>query len=925
MPFIDGLWDIVGEGDVTSIATLADEMLREKSRPFRVAIDAAGLYSAYERNPPTITRSEERYFHRTETAILFRLADLISRNVCPILVFDGPYAVLRRKEYLSPAQPLALLQDLAKKLGVHCMEARAEAEADCAKLEFLGLVDAAWSEEGLAIMYGARRVVRETDEMVLEERSHLRTHFVENVDELSGSLPWLRMNTSNLYGYLVGGRYGITHLAKVPRCTPELARSLVRWYRRQLRSRSWTNTSEGATKIRRSILEQALRACAPGLELPRDFPSASAIKAFDNSRGFSDRDLKQRFESKVQWEPVIDEAGLHLTMRRELNLCTCDYVDRICPALLNLRLRSMPEHEKQDLPLNFYFSDACIPANSEELTTDRYAGLPVDLVIWFRARSVSSGLDFSKCNNRDCHPSGASVVPNNDIPGSVLTKVLQDLLTAAEFLKMRDLIFQEPSAASTPTVDACSNGLPDQIFVPWHRFSTGRARNGQGRCRDSAASSSCPIQGASGDNAGNGSDHGSATSSSSANSSSSYAPTPISSSGSPGSSRAPSAVELRSASGTSHKNTDNDLQPAGRSNSPRVVIPLDELRRVDERIRAAARTQRIHEPSAASRQSSSQGSATSPSASGAKPNYRYNQRGPDGRFIREQGAHIESPANEATLPSSSRVPLAKRRRSDPASQSTPSRARPALANKRRRSGPARETIRHPAPRTPPVTRVHNTNGDPGPDPSTPIAKPKREVVDLTEDDVDKPKSELDDPAPNQSGSRPVAGRSAEARGNQPASPQNDDNRNVYDDFQLTNETVESTFPEESDPDLDNSAPSQTGSQSVAGSSANAFGMWPVVNHFDRSDVRSRSSNASPWQSYWPGAMPAVQDDNPVSHNVRDRSSFVAPTLLAVPDERRVDAAVDQSRWRPPFYQPQADIALLKRMATLEATIARLMK
>lgn len=98
MSFIDGFWEYVGEGDVIPIAALADETLRKLNRPFRVAIDAAGLYSAYNLNPPTITPSRPRRTDRTETSILFRLADLLRRNVRPILIFDGPAAVLAREK-----------------------------------------------------------------------------------------------------------------------------------------------------------------------------------------------------------------------------------------------------------------------------------------------------------------------------------------------------------------------------------------------------------------------------------------------------------------------------------------------------------------------------------------------------------------------------------------------------------------------------------------------------------------------------------------------------------------------------------------------------------------------------------------------------------------------------------------------------------
>lgn len=960
MPFIPGLWDVVGRGVITPIAVLADETLRERKRPFRVAIDAASLYAAYKHNPPTITRPGNNYFYRTETAILFRLADLITRNVCPILVFDGSHAVLRRT---LTGDSLELLRVLAKKLGVRCVNARGEAEADCARLENMGCVDAVWSEEGLAVIYGAKRVVRETAEPVLEKRSSLLTHFVEDEDDLIESYCWLRRHTSIIYGYLVGGQYGDTTLEKLRRCSPDLAKSVVSRYRQDIKSKAWVNTNEAVTSISRVILQRTLQVLAPGISLPLDFPTARATKMLDNSRVSPDDCLEMLFDNDDQWQPKINEEGLQLSMRRELNLCNCDYATRICPAILNSRLQASTfGHERLDLPTNFYYGSSSIPTTFRVRPIDTYAGLPIDLVVWFRARSVSY-LDISKCDNGDCHPGVPSAVPDEFVPSSVLTRMVEELLTANDFETMTTLILPRQSAELLPTDDTYADELPSQLLlqgqsvVPLPADKAGlnrkpdqllfllrqvlndRAVDSEECQRDNAASTSRTVQAAVADIGGYDSDQGIAKSSSSAGSSSSHTPTSTSTSASLPSTPPSSTIKLRSASGRSLNNIDKRVQPATR---PMVVIPESERLTTEERAETI-----VHlPPSAASSQSRSDGSATSQLSSVTKTTW--DARNSKGQFITKEAAQrlgkaAQEPAkavrqkpSRAILPSASTARAVKRRRAHPETESVERLAPAPRARASRRTGGSDNYILESTSTAPTATRAHgesyfNDESDsdqsdlifvslvkiePGqpevtgklgrrtrPNHSVRQEKPvaSRPAFPPSTSHAESPDVTLHSQNTFVRGPRPSAGMSAEARGEQPRVYQEDGPNDDHDDSDARLEHLHS--------DPNSPHPPESGSHFVAGPSDRNPSERPLVNQDDDShDLPRRLSDMPVGQSGSASALSAVVHNYLLSNHFGYSASSAPNFHLPPSDELRADGFDYNKRLYQEFGQTPTTIS-----------------
>jgi hypothetical protein len=76
-------------------------------------------------------------------------------------VFDGP-KWLRNGGRSSPGRdpPSELLRDALANIGVPWHNAPASAEAECAKMEMKGIVDAVWSEDGDALAFGCRTLIK---------------------------------------------------------------------------------------------------------------------------------------------------------------------------------------------------------------------------------------------------------------------------------------------------------------------------------------------------------------------------------------------------------------------------------------------------------------------------------------------------------------------------------------------------------------------------------------------------------------------------------------------------------------------------------------------------------------------------------------------------------------------------------------------
>lgn len=101
--------------------------------------------------------------HPREKRILERIGYLLRMNVQLIFVFDGSNKPPKKRrpnsQYYSGSN-LALLKEVLDQLGVPRHQAPGEAEAECARLQELGVVDAVWSDDSDTFMFGSTVLVQ---------------------------------------------------------------------------------------------------------------------------------------------------------------------------------------------------------------------------------------------------------------------------------------------------------------------------------------------------------------------------------------------------------------------------------------------------------------------------------------------------------------------------------------------------------------------------------------------------------------------------------------------------------------------------------------------------------------------------------------------------------------------------------------------
>ncbi|THX71568.1 hypothetical protein D6D08_05482 [Aureobasidium pullulans] len=161
---IPGLWDILGEGEVKSLAQLSTEHYKKHNRPLRVAIDEAGwrFHNLHDAQVAAI-RQKVPEANPIEKAILWRVLKLMRMNIQPIFIFDGPSRPWKRGGVAGRIdwKKIDLLRKTLDHLKVPHRRAPAEAKAECARLNELGIVDAVWTDDGDALMFGAKVLIKE--------------------------------------------------------------------------------------------------------------------------------------------------------------------------------------------------------------------------------------------------------------------------------------------------------------------------------------------------------------------------------------------------------------------------------------------------------------------------------------------------------------------------------------------------------------------------------------------------------------------------------------------------------------------------------------------------------------------------------------------------------------------------------------------
>ncbi|KAL1954267.1 hypothetical protein VTO42DRAFT_1453 [Malbranchea cinnamomea] len=347
---IPGLINEIGSGERVSLAKFCIRFLASHSRPPRIAVDVSiWLFQAQAgrggANPELRT-------------LFYRLSRLVALPVHPLFVFDGPERppYKRGKLIYRSENAARLVIRLAKRLielfRFPWHAAPGEAEAECAKLQTEGVVDAVLSDDVDAIMFGSTVTMRNfSKESASGTGAATHVNVCRTVDTADGEANVsLDQGGMILFALLSGGDY---LPAGVPRCGPKLAGEIVRaGFGTDLLEIIRENAANMDEKLRewRERLEYELHTNESGyfkcrhkaVRIPESFPDSRILFDYICPVTSTRAELKRACSSWI-WDRDLDVQELRSFVCEELGwnyfLGAKRLIRTIAPQLVAQRLR----------------------------------------------------------------------------------------------------------------------------------------------------------------------------------------------------------------------------------------------------------------------------------------------------------------------------------------------------------------------------------------------------------------------------------------------------------------------------------------------------------------------------------------------------------------------------------------------------------
>jgi Holliday junction resolvase YEN1 len=330
-----------------SLAKLSSNHYSTYSRPFRLAIDISiwlfQIQSCKGGSNPAL-----RTFY-------YRLLRLLSLNIHPLFVFDGPNKPLfkRNKKVGGPGVRVAsvpefLAKQLLKQFSFPWHVAPGEAEAECALLQREKIVDAVLSEDVDTLMFGSGVTLRNwtPEGGSAKTPTHVNVYRAEETLAVSG----LDGQGMVLVALMSGGDY---IPEGIPGCGPKLACDAARaGFGRELCN--LRKSDKEGLKTWRERLQHEIRTNEsklfsrknPKLVIPDDFPSAEVMGYYTRPCISSALKLAQLRDS-LKWDQDIDFPALR-SFTGDAFDWRCvggakKFIRNLAPAMLVRRLRMIAE------------------------------------------------------------------------------------------------------------------------------------------------------------------------------------------------------------------------------------------------------------------------------------------------------------------------------------------------------------------------------------------------------------------------------------------------------------------------------------------------------------------------------------------------------------------------------------------------------
>ncbi|KAF2646474.1 PIN domain-like protein [Massarina eburnea CBS 473.64] len=341
---IPELWNIIKEQDQSvPLAQLAEHHFKQHGRPLRIAVDEADWrFNNLTTQQVYIIRekSNEPAFQGIEKSMFYRICRILTLNIQLLFVFDGPgrpWKRGRRGGGRIDYEKLRLFKELLRHFRIPYHEAPGEAEAECARLQQLGVVDAVFSQDSDSLMFGCDYLIRD-DRLAKEKGNTGRAK--ENTRKSNKTVKIVRGSDIKamhnldkdglvLFAMLCGGDYDMQGL---PRCGPAVALRAIKAGLGASLCRC--RTRNDCMDWREELVSWIQTQRSFHGNVPFDYPDIKILTKYNQPKVSSDDQLCNLRGLRNGWDRPIDELELLELTSSRFNIWGRLYMNWVGPVLL---------------------------------------------------------------------------------------------------------------------------------------------------------------------------------------------------------------------------------------------------------------------------------------------------------------------------------------------------------------------------------------------------------------------------------------------------------------------------------------------------------------------------------------------------------------------------------------------------------------
>jgi len=306
-----------------------------------------------------------------ESSILYCVLRTLQLGIELHFVFDGGKRLSNGgKSYPGHDAPSELLRDTLTIIGVPWHEAPAEAEAECAKMEIDGLVDGVWSEDGDALAFGCKTLIKfhrevksstEKGEYIPNSETHFRIFRLDDIEnhhsgmDRDGFILHAILNGQPKY---VGDLYNLEAQDVLKIAAMGLGKSLCAASSTQENLRQWATTE----------LAGYLVGPREDLQIPPKFPMWEHLQDYINPVVSTKEALSNLAQPR---DPFLDEKRLFAFLTDKFQWTITKWIKYILPVRI---VRSLLATEEGEESRHGYLDLKCDQLKKPASRTDKSTG-----------------------------------------------------------------------------------------------------------------------------------------------------------------------------------------------------------------------------------------------------------------------------------------------------------------------------------------------------------------------------------------------------------------------------------------------------------------------------------------------------------------------------------------------------------------------